>query len=146
MNGVVFTVRDRARAGVSAPLVLWALAMTVVLVLEVVAPSAGATWVGFIVSALLGVYLGAARRVGTVLVAPLVGWLFAALPLVVASMVHFGVLKGFLAGLLLVSVGWVGIAFCEIVWIGLVAMVTRALRGARRDGSVVYFEPGDRPR
>lgn len=145
MNGVVITVRDRTRGGVSVPIVLWSLAMAVVLVLEVVAPSATVTWMGFIVSALLGIYLGVRGRVGTVLVAPVVSWMFAALPLVIACMVHFGVLKGFFLGLLLVSFGWIGIGFCEVVWLGMVALVARALTG-RRHRSVTYFEPGERPR
>lgn len=143
MDGFVVTVRQRVRARVGAPLVAWSLVMAVVLVVEVVAPSATVTWAGFGVSALLGAYLGARRRVGTVLWAPVVGWMFAALPLVVACMVHFGVLKGFLIGVLLVTVGWVGIGFGEVLWIGLVALAVRSVVGRGRARSVEYFSPGE---
>lgn len=124
-------------------MVLWSLVMAVVLVLEVVAPSATITWIGFLATALLGVYLGVNGRVGTVLVAPLVSWLFAAFPLVVATMVHFGVLKGFFYGVLLVTFGWIGIGFCEVVWLGLVAVVSRALSRGRHERPVVVFGPGE---
>ena len=72
---VVLTVRERARGNVSTPVVLWALAMTVVLFMEVVNPSALVTVSGFVVTALLGALLGWRRRMGTVIAAPFVGWL-----------------------------------------------------------------------
>ncbi len=140
------TVSQRTRAGVSGPLVLWAIAMAVVLVVGVVAPSGGDVLSGFAASALLGAYLGAKRRVGTVLIAPVVSWLFAAFPLVVASMVHSGVVKGFFLGVLYVTVGWVGVALGEVLFVGFVALVVRALSGGRRDRPEVYFRPGERPR
>ncbi|HQU26635.1 MAG TPA: hypothetical protein PLS29_06340 [Acidimicrobiales bacterium] len=146
MAGFVVTVRERTRAGVSLPLVLWAIAMAVVLVREVVAPSPSDVVYGALASALLGAYLGVRRRVGTVLIAPLVSWLFAAPPLLIASMVHSGVVKGFLLGVLLVTFGWVGVALSEVVVVGLVALAARVISGGRRERPIVYFEPGERPR
>lgn len=146
MGGFVVTVRQRTRAGVSGPLVLWALVTAVVLVVGVVAPSGGDALIGLAASVLLGVYLGVKRRIATVLVAPVVSWLFAAVPLVVAWMVHDGFFKGLFYGLLYVSVGWIGVGLSEILVIGFVALAVRLLTGKRRDGPVVYFEPGERPR
>ena len=140
--GVQF--RDRTRGSVSKPMMLWALAMTVVLVYEVVDPSPRVTTTGFVVTALFGVWLGWHRRVGAVLAAPLVNWLFAWFPLMIASMVHVGILKGFFTGLLLVTVGWIGIGFVEFVWLGMVTLVVRALRGHGSDPEVVIFDPDGR--
>jgi hypothetical protein len=122
-------------------MVLWALAMTVVLFIEVVNPSAEVTLSGFGLSAILGIYLGWRRRVGAVVVAPVVNWLFAWFPMEIACMIHFGVLKGFFVGLLVITVGWVGIGFVEFVWISMVALLVRALRGTSRDEPVVIIDP-----
>jgi hypothetical protein len=126
-------------------MVLWSLAMTVVLFIEVVAPSATITWLGFGISALLGIYLGWRRRLGAVMVAPMVSWLFAWFPLVVACMIHFGVLKGFLVGLLMITFGWIGIGFVEFAWLGMVALLVRAIRGTAAPESVVILGPHERP-
>jgi hypothetical protein len=138
---VVFTVRDRARGNVSTPVVLWALAMTVVLFLEVVNPSALVTVSGFVITALLGAVLGWRRRMGTVIAAPFIGWLFAWFPMEIACMIHFGILKGFLLGLLIITFGWVGIGFVELAWLAMVALVVRSLHGAPSDGRVVIIDP-----
>jgi hypothetical protein len=122
-------------------MVLWALAMTVVLFIEVVNPSAEVTLSGFGISAILGIYLGWRRRVGAVVVAPVVNWLFAWFPMEVACMIHFGVLKGFFLGLLVITFGWVGIGFVEFVWISMVALLVRAIRGTSRDEPVVIIDP-----
>lgn len=144
MSNVVIQVKKRTRGNVSAPLVLWALAMTVILFLEVVAPSARVTLSGFGVSALLGIYLGWRRQLGAVVAAPFVSWLFAWFPLEVAAMIHFGILKGFFLGLLIITFGWIGIGFVEFVWLGMVALLVRAIRGSSSDESVIIIEP-DRP-
>jgi hypothetical protein len=141
---VVFTVRERARGNVSTPVVLWALAMTVVLFMEVVNPSALVTISGFVITALLGALLGWRRRMGTVIAAPFIGWLFAWLPMEIACMIHFGILKGFLLGLLIITFGWIGIGFVELAWLAMVAVVVRSLRGAGSDDRVVIIDPEKR--
>jgi hypothetical protein len=138
---VVFTVRERARGNVSTPVVLWALAMTVVLFMEVVNPSALVAASGFVVTALLGALLGWRRRTGTVIAAPFIGWLFAWFPMEIACMIHFGILKGFLLGLLIVTFGWVGIGFVELAWLAMVALVVRSLHGVPSDDRVVIIDP-----
>jgi hypothetical protein len=145
VSGVVIQFRERTRANVSIPMMLWALTMTVVLFIEVVAPSSGITWLGFGVSALLGVYLGWRRRVGAVIVAPLVSWLFAWFPLEIACMIHFGILKGFFVGLLMITFGWIGIGFVEFAWLGMVALLVRAIRGSSGRDAVVIMGPDERP-
>jgi hypothetical protein len=141
---VVFTVRERARGNVSTPVVLWALAMTVVLFIEVVKPSALVTISGFAITALLGALLGWRRRMGTVIAAPFIGWLFAWFPMEIACMIHFGILKGFLLGLLIITFGWIGIGFVELAWLAMVAVVVRSLRGTRSDDRVVIIDPETR--
>jgi hypothetical protein len=146
MNGVVITVRKRARGNVSAPMVLWALAMTVVLFIGVVAPSATDTVVGFGLTALLGAYFGWRRRMGAVIAAPLVNWLFAWFPMEIACMIHFGILKGFFLGLLVITVGWIAIGFVEFVWMWMVAALFRSLHrpSGRDDDSVIIIDPDGR--
>lgn len=144
MNGVVFTVRNRAKGKVSTPMVLWALVMTVVLFIDVVAPSATDTIVGFGVSALFGAYLGWQRRAGAAFAAPFVNWLFAWFPMEIACMIHFGVLKGFLLGLLVITFGWIGIGFVEFVWISMVAALFRSIHGSSGrgdDDAVIIIDP-----
>jgi len=122
--------------------VLWAIAMTVILFMEVVAPSLAVTMTGFGVSALLGIYLGWRRRLGAVVAAPFVSWLFAWFPMEIACMIHFGILKGFLIGLLVITFGWIGIGFVEFAWLAMVALLVRSLRGTRGD-PVVIFGPDE---
>jgi len=133
--------RERARGGVSTPVVLWALAMTVILFMEVVDPSAWLMVSGFVITGLLGALLGWRRRMGTVIAAPFIGWLFAWFPMEIACMIHFGILKGFLLGLLIITFGWVGIGFVELAWLAMVAGVVRSLRGAPSEDGVVIIDP-----
>jgi hypothetical protein len=96
---------------------------------------------GFAITALLGALLGWRRRMGTVIAAPFIGWLFAWFPMEIACMIHFGVLKGFLLGLLIITFGWVGIGFVELAWLAMVALVVRSLRGVSSDDRVVIIDP-----
>lgn len=122
-------------------MVLWALAMTVILFIEVVAPSAKVTITGFVITALLGCYLGWRRRIGAVVAAPIVSWLFAWFPLEIACMIHFGILKGFFIGLFTITIGWIGIGFVEFAWLAMVALLVRAIRGTPRIEAVTIVEP-----
>jgi hypothetical protein len=125
-------------------MVLWALAMTVILFIDVVAPSAADTVAGFVISAILGAYLGWQRRMGAVIAAPFVNWLFAWFPMEIACMIHFGILKGFLLGLLVITFGWIGIGFVEFAWISMVAAVVRSIHGSsgpHEDDDVVIIDP-----
>ncbi len=140
----VVQVRQRARGRVGLAMSLWATVMAVVLFLgEAHWGSRGSVELtGVIATTLLGAYLGWGRHVGAVLVAPLVSWLAAWLPLWVAAMIHDGLVRGLFVGLFLVTIGWIGIGVSELVWLGLVALVVRALRGrGRRDPDVVVLGP-----
>ncbi|MFY9783232.1 MAG: hypothetical protein WAK12_06835 [Acidimicrobiales bacterium] len=141
---VVFLYRERAKGNVSIPMVVWAIAMTVILFMGIASPSASVTISGFAVTALLGVYLGWRRRLGAVLVAPFVSWLFAWFPMEIASMIHFGILKGFLLGLLIITFGWIAIGFVEFAWLAMVALLVRSVRGSPRDEPVVIIDPDHR--
>jgi hypothetical protein len=122
-------------------MVVWALAMAVILVMGIVKASATVTITGFVVTALLGIVLGWRRRFGAVIAAPFVSWFFAWLPMEIASMVHFGILKGFFLGLLIITFGWIGIGFVEFAWLAVVALLVRSLRGHPRDEPVVVIDP-----
>jgi hypothetical protein len=145
MSGVVFQVRERARGNVTTPMVLWATLMAAVLFLleSRLAPQATTAWVGVGATALFGVYLGWRRRVAAVFVAPFVSWLFAWFPLWVAAVIHEGILRGFLWGLFLITIGWIAIGFGEFVWLGAVAFFVRLFRGSsgRGEPDVVIFGP-----
>jgi hypothetical protein len=117
--------------------------MTVVLFMEIVSPSAPLTVSGFAITALFGGVLGWRGRLGTVFVAPFVSWCFAWFPMEIASMIHFGVLKGFLLGLLIITFGWIGIGFVEWASLGMVAVVVRSIHGGRPQDRVVILDPED---
>jgi hypothetical protein len=142
---VIFQVKDRTRGNVTTPMVLWSLAIAVVLfMLEArLGSRTGVTWIGFGVTALFGAYLGWQRRVAATFVAPIVSWLVAWFPLVVASMIHDGFFKGLGAGLFWITIGWVFIAVIEFVWLFLVATFVRMLRGTSgpRGRDVTVFGP-----
>jgi hypothetical protein len=138
---VVYVYRERAKGNVSFPMVVWALAMTVILVMGIVTPSTTVTVSGFAVTALLGIYLGWRRRFGAVIAAPFVSWFFAWLPMEIASMIHFGVLKGFFLGLLLITFGWIAIGFVEFAWLAMISLLVRSIRGTPRDEPVVIIDP-----
>ena len=146
MSGVFFEVRQRSRGNVSTPMTVWAVAMAVVLfLLEArIGSRAGVYWFGVIATALLGIYLGWRRRVAAVFVAPVVSWLFAWFPLMVAAMIHDGVLSGLFTGLFLITIGWIAIGLIEMVWLGMVALVVRMLRGRGSGPDVVIYGPDER--
>ena len=146
MNGVVLRVRERARGDVGAPVVLWALLMTVVLfMLEArLGPRATTFWVGFSATALLGAYLGCRRRVGAVFFAPMVNWFFAWPFLIVAAMIEHGFFAGIFVGLFFITIGWIGVALLEVAVLLVVSSLVRQLRASAPERDVVIFAPGQR--
>ena len=145
MSGMVFRVRERARGNVTAPMMLWATVMAVVIFIVEANRNKqpDAVWAGVIATALFGIYLGWRRRGAAVFVAPLVSWLFAWIPLWMAAMIHHGFIKGLFVGLFLVTVGWIGIGFLEFFGLGIVTFVVRIFRGPSntRGPDVVVFGP-----
>jgi hypothetical protein len=143
----VVQIRQRARGSVSAAMVAWSVAMTVVLVAWELSPSnEGPTYLwGLVVTVLFGAYLGWQRRGAAVFVAPLVSWSFAWVPLWISAMIRHGFVKGLFVGLFLVTVGWLVIGAIEFLSLGAVAMLVRAVRGGPKsgDGDVIIFGPHD---
>jgi hypothetical protein len=145
----VVQVRQRARGNVSAAMVVWSLAMTVVLAAWEISPASegrAALW-GVAATAVFGAYLGWRRRGAAVFVAPLVSWSFAWLPLWIAAMVRHGFFKGLFVGLFLITVGWLVIGTLEFLSLGAVTLLVRAIRGGgpgSGDGDVIIFGPDDR--
>jgi hypothetical protein len=145
---MVFQVRERARGNVTAPMMLWATVMAVVIFLSEArwGSRTSVVWTGVIATVLLGVYLGWRRRGAAVFIAPMVSWLFAWIPLWVAAMIHDGFFKGIFAGLFLITIGWIGIGFLEFFGLGLVTFLVRMVRGpSPTDGpNVIIFGPDGR--
>ena len=132
MSGVVFQVKKHSRGNVTAPMLLWAVVMAVVIFLleSRLGSHDGALWTGVGATVLLGCYLGWRRRGAAVFIAPLVSWLFAWPLLWVAALIYDGFIKGLFVGLFLVTVGWIGIGLTELVSLGLVTFLVRMLRGS----------------
>jgi hypothetical protein len=145
----VVQVRQRARGNVSAAMVVWSLAMTVVLAAGEISPASdgrAALW-GLAATAVFGAYLGWRRRGAAVFVAPMVSWSFAWLPLWIAAMVRHGFFKGLFVGLFLITVGWLVIGTLEFLSLGAVTLLVRSVRGGgpgAGDDEVVIFGPDDR--
>ena len=142
---MVFQVRERARGNVTAPMMLWATVMAVVIfIIEANRnKQPDAVWAGVIATALFGIYLGWRRRGAAVFIAPLVSWLFAWIPLWIAAIIHHGFIKGLFVGLFLVTIGWIGIGFLEFFGLGIVTFVVRLFRGPSNSSGpdVIIFGP-----
>ncbi len=130
-------------------MVLWAVAMAVILFFfRATAKTSGdALLAGIVVTFVFGAYLGWRRRVAAVFVAPLISWMFAWIPLIVASMIRDGIVGGFFVGIFWASVGWLFIAFLEFLGLFVSAMAIRALRpsGGPSGPDVTLFGPGGNP-
>ena len=92
---------------------------------------------------MLGLYLGWKRRSAAAFVAPLVSWLFAWFPVLVAAMIRRGVVVGFFDGVITVTIGWIGIGFVEFAWLSIVAFLVRLVRGGpdRKEPEVLIISP-----
>ncbi|MDE3064872.1 MAG: hypothetical protein KGJ36_04285 [Acidobacteriota bacterium] len=148
MSNVVISIRQRTRGNVTAPMVLWSLAMTVALFLYETRWSSTtlAVEIGVVATVAFGGYLGWRRRAAAVLVAPIVSWFLAWPALWVAAMIRHGFIKGLFVGLFLITIGWIAIGFAEFVGLGAAALAARWLHGSRgQDRDVVIFGPSDGP-
>lgn len=138
---VVVHLSQRTRAHVSKPLILWAAVVAICLSVGVGATTSGPIDVALLATLLFGVYLGARGRRAVIVVAPLVSWVVALGPLLVASLVHYGPLSGLLHGLVLVSVGWIVVAGVEVVVLSVGGWCGAAWRRARDRNDVVVISP-----
>jgi hypothetical protein len=59
----------------------------------------------------------------------------------IASMIHFGIVKGFFLGLLIITFGWIGIGFLEFASLAIVSLLVRSLRGTPQDEPVEIIDP-----
>ena len=145
MSNIFIQMNQRAR--VTRPLLLWALLMAVLMFcFEAGIGSRGAVVsTGVFITLLLGAYLGWQRRSGTTFFAPLISWFFAWPPLLVASMIHEGLIKGLVKGLLLVTFGWTVIGGAEFMVLIMTSSVVQSLRSKSgpSEPDVVVFGPND---
>jgi len=141
--GTFDIVGQRAKTSVTRPMLLWSFVVAVGLVLVESGGSQHDTGVGLAVVATLsfGVWLGWQRRTGVIFFAPLVSWMFAWFPLLLAAIVRRGFFRGVLSGLFLDSVGWIAIGTLEFLGLFIVASVVRALRGTPREDDVIIIDP-----
>lgn len=139
-------LRERTRAQVSTPVTLWAVTVAVVLVADVLSTSATPDVVGVVATALLGAYLGWRQRRGVIFFAPLLSWVVAVGPVLVASLIHDGLVAGVVSAALMMSVGWFVVGAVEVVILAVAAGVVHALRHGSRRNEVVIISPGERER
>jgi hypothetical protein len=141
--GTFNIVEQRANISVTRPMLWWSFVMAVGLVLVESGGSQHDT--GLAVTAVatvsFGVWLGWQRRTGVIFFAPLVSWLFAWFPLLLAAIVRRGFFRGVLSGLFLDSVGWLFIGTLEFLSLFIVALAVRALRGTPREVDVIIDPP-----
>jgi len=141
--GTFNIVGQRAKISVTRPMLWWSFVMAVGLVLVESGGSQhdnGLT-VTAVATVSFGVWLGWQRRTGVIFFAPLVSWLFAWFPLLLAAIVHRGFFRGVLSGLFLDSVGWLFIGTLEFLSLFIIASVVRALRGTPREVDVIIDPP-----
>ena len=147
MNPVFIQVKSRARGNVTAPMIIWAIVMAVVIFMVEASHGAhhDALWVGFGATALFALYLGLRRRVAASFIAPLVSWTVAWVPLWIAAMVRDGFLKGLIVGFFWITIGWVLIGGLEFATLFIVGSFMRLLRGSSgpRERDVIVYGPGD---
>jgi len=146
VNPVFIQVKNRARGNVTAPMIIWSVAMAVVIFMVEASHGAHheALWVGFGATVLLGAYLGLRRRVAASFIAPLVSWTVAWVPLWIAAMIRDGFLKGLVVGFFWITIGWVLIGGLEFVTLFIVGSFLRLLRGSSgtRERDVIVYGPG----
>ena len=147
MSTVFYSLQERSKGRVTRPLVLWAFLMAIDLFCfeAQIGNRNTVSDAGFIITALLGIYLGWQRRSGTVFIAPLISWIIAWPPLWLATMIHEGFIKGFFKGLFLITFGWIAIGGAEFVVLLVTSTIVRTLRGKRKNTKpeVVIFGPDD---
>jgi hypothetical protein len=146
MSAVFIQARKRARGNVTAPMIVWAIVMAVVLFIAEAHHGThhGDYWIGFGATALFAIYLGLRRRVAAAFVAPFVSWTVAWLPLWIAAMIRDGFFKGLAVGLFWVTIGWLFIGTLEFVTLFVIGSFVRLLRGSSgaRPENVIVFGPG----
>ena len=145
MSTVFYSLQERSKGRVTRPLVLWAFLMAIDLFCfeAQIGNRNTVSYAGFIITVALGIYLGWQRRSGTVFIAPLISWIIAWPPLLLATMIHEGFIKGFFKGLFLITFGWIAIGGGELLLLFVTSSLIRIIRGPRKnvETDVVIFGP-----
>jgi hypothetical protein len=140
---VVVRVRESTRGSAGVAIVMWSIVMAAA-IFAVRANMARHEFelMGVVATFLLGAYLGWRRRLGSIFFAPVVSWMFAWFPLVVAEMIRDGFFKGAVFGVLMATFGWLVIGFVEFISIMAIALPFRlASLLLHRDSDVVIDPP-----
>ena len=147
MNTVIYNFQERSKGKVTKPMTLWAICMAIVIFCYEAqyGNQHHVVDTGFVLTVLLGLYLGWQRRSGSVFIAPLVSWIFAWVPLWIAAMIHDGFIVGLFKGLFLVTFGWIAIGGAEFFVLLVTSTVVRIFRSKRinSDPEVYIFGPDD---
>ncbi len=123
---IVVRVRESTRGSAGVAIVVWSVIMAAA-IFAVRANTAPHLFelLAVVATFLLGAYLGWRRKVGAIFFAPLVSWMFAWFPLIVAEIIRDGFFKGAAIGVLMATFGWLVIGFVEFAAILAVAMPFR---------------------
>ena len=140
---IVVRVRETSRGSAGVAIVVWSIVMAAA-IFGVRANMARHLFelIGVVDTFMLGAYLGWRRRLAAVFFAPLVSWMFAWFPLIVAEIIREGFFRGVVWGVLMSTVGWIGIGFVEFVAISAIALPFRlAASLLRHDENIVIEGP-----
>jgi len=138
---VIIDMQRKARGNVTIGMVVWSLLMAAYLFMIIIMGHKLGTQnvfglIGIGVCVLFGFFLGWQRRSAALFAAPMVSWFFGWFPVLIASMIYWGVIKGFLLGMLIDTFGWFVVAFMQILLLGVGAVVARIFRGGQKTVSV----------
>lgn len=97
--------------------------------------------VGVVATFLLGGYLGWRRKLGSIFFAPVVSWMFAWFPLIVAEIIRDGFFKGAVVGVLMSTIGWLVIGFVEFASIMAIALPFRLASSLMHHDSDIIIDP-----
>jgi hypothetical protein len=138
---IIVRVRETTRGSAGAALVMWAIVMAAA-IFGVRANMARGLFelIGVIDTFLFGAYLGWRRRMGVLFFAPLVSWMFAWFPLIVGEIIRDGFFRGVVWGILIATVGWIGIGFVEFVALAAIALPFRLVSGMMHHEPPVVIE------
>ena len=143
---MIIDMQRKARGNVTIGMVVWSLLMAADLFMIIIMGHKLGTQnvfglIGIGICVLFGFFLGWQRRSAALFAAPMVSWFFGWFPVLIASMIYWGVITGFLLGMLIDTFGWFLVAFMQILLLGAGAIVARLFRGGQKADSVIIIDP-----
>lgn len=145
---MIIDMQRKARGNVTIGMVVWSLLMAADFFMIIVLGHKLGTQnvfglIGIALCILFGFFLGWQRRSAALFAAPMVSWFFGWFPILVASMIYWGVIKGFLLGMLIDTFGWFVVGSVQILLLGIGAIVGRIIHGGAPTVEVTIKGPND---